>query len=541
MNPDDFLAKIRSARATRRRKSPPSRQSIRTNFIARDTWEMVRKDKQVDGTIINLYTGGGGAFPALESAPELVADLFAGAHQVDPELRPQSEVLPESWPARRILEALLKSPGFQELRQKTVADEVMSTLVIPKLGKMVEEILEHTPAPPQRGGNESDDESDESGGGSGGGKSDESGDDESDDESDESGGGSGGDEKSDKSGGKPDGSGDGSGGSGGDESDDDELDKSAKSWEEACEEAWEDQAIESVIEEGVQKAADGVEALAEVKKSIGMDKAAWAAMPFDERMKMAEEFDTPRMREILKWIGRMTRYALGVRATRVIDVPSEPWNVTVGRDVTKVLSSELALLGNEITKHEFWRKYAQGQLLQYALRGEAPSTGGRIIVCVDISYSMAGDPIAWAIGLCEALRRVSRESERDLHIIEFNGGIVREFEFLNGEGSPSEVLALLRTAPAGGTDFEPPLTRALELLGNTRDDMVFITDGYGYLPDEFMKNFNAVREQPDGFRVFSMYIGGGTPPPILEKFSNFVIPVIEITAFEAQKIFTHIH
>ena len=536
MKPEDFLAGIRQHRAKQARSLRPVRNTVRTNRLDDETWAEVRQSKTVDGKIIGLLTGGGGQYDDFGAAPELVQDAFNLLYKADPSLRSRDEVLPASWEARKIVEAISKMPELEELRADTATDSVMSALALPALTGIAEEILKarrnSPPPPPGKRGGESDEQG-EGGQGQGEGEGEDQGQGQGEGEGEDQGQGQGEGEGEGQGQGQSEGQGEGESQGDGD---------AADQWEQQWDEQFEEDAMEGAISDALNDARSEMENLAKAKQSIGMGKASWMSMPFEERLRLAEELNSPRMKEILAWVGRMTRYALGVRATRVIDVPSEPWTVEVGNDIQRVLQSELALLGDEITKYEFWRKYSQGLLLQYALRGEAPSTGGGIIVCVDISGSMHGDPIAWAIGICEALRRVAKESERDVHIILFNGDIVREFHFPNGDGTSGEILDLLRTAPSGGTNFEAPLRRTLELLEDGRkDDVVFITDGYGYLAPDFLTEFNETRTRDDGFRVFSMYIGTGNSPETLREFSDFIIPIREVTAQEARTIFTHIH
>jgi uncharacterized protein with von Willebrand factor type A (vWA) domain len=260
------------------------------------------------------------------------------------------------------------------------------------------------------------------------------------------------------------------------------------------------------------------------------------------------------MKMLANVIGRMRRFALGVKATRVINVDHEAYDVELGNDLRRVLKPQLVLLANKNTSLEFYRRYADKELLQFKMRGEEEVGKGPIVMCIDKSGSMNGQPFQWAIAVAEALRRFAAEDNRDMYVMFFgsNGDRVR-FEFPNGQAPFEKIMAFLGTIANGGTQFDGVLTEALEKAstafdgeGKDKADIVFLTDGMASLSEEWIDQFNAERKRI-GVRLYSVYVGGAYdmnnktgPLGLLEKISDATIPVAELKPEAVKEIFAKV-
>jgi uncharacterized protein with von Willebrand factor type A (vWA) domain len=266
---------------------------------------------------------------------------------------------------------------------------------------------------------------------------------------------------------------------------------------------------------------------------------------------MADKLRTREMKELAEVIGRMKRFALGVKAQRINDVPHEAYDVEVGNDLKRVLRAQFALLGTKETKYEFYRRYFEKELLQFKMRGTEEVGKGPIVLAIDKSGSMSGAPFRWAMGVAEALRRFAAEEDRDYYAMFFGNNNDRErFDFPQGKGPFDKVLAFLGTQANGGTQFDGVLEEALAKASKSFDgdgkgkaDIVFITDGMAHLDDSWIKKFNDERARV-GVRVYSVYIGGsydyghtGGPLGLLEKISDATIPVTELKPEAVEKVF----
>jgi uncharacterized protein with von Willebrand factor type A (vWA) domain len=322
-------------------------------------------------------------------------------------------------------------------------------------------------------------------------------------------------------------------------------------WEAQFDEALGDLDLDRLTNKAIQEAFDEVEEIENARQGIGLEDGEWYSMNPESRMAMADKLRTREMKELAEVIGRMKRFALGVKAQRIIDVPHEAYDVESGNDLRRVLRAQFALLGTPETKYEFYRRYNEKELLQFKMRGTEDVGKGPIVIAIDKSGSMQGGPFRWAMGVAEALRRFAAEEDRDYYAMFFGNNNDRErFDFPGGKGPFDKVLAFLGTQANGGTQFDGVLTEALEKASKSFDgegkgkaDIVFITDGMAHLDDSWIEGFNKEKERT-GVRMYSVYIGGsydyghtGGPLGLLEKISDACIPVSELKPEAVEKVF----
>jgi uncharacterized protein with von Willebrand factor type A (vWA) domain len=80
------------------------------------------------------------------------------------------------------------------------------------------------------------------------------------------------------------------------------------------------------------------------------------------------------------------------------------------------------MLRHPVLCREFKRRFVEGQLLEYAVRGEDKAGRGPMVVCIDGSGSMAGAKELWAKAVTLALADIARLERRQCRAIIFSGG-----------------------------------------------------------------------------------------------------------------------
>ena len=537
----------------RKRPAEKARQTIITNRFDQVVWAEARKSDPVDRLVSDLLIGDdfkGGARPAFDAAPELVKDLWMAFYKAAPRLEDPRFIDRDVYPARKILEELLENPAMTELQEITAGDPVMSTIAVDAMSEKIREVIGRIPPPPpppepkappaakpeqpQRGGAGPGEDGQEQAEGDG-----QPGDGEPDPNA------------------QGDAQGDGEGDQPGETDDFDpfaESDEAELAWQDEYDQAFEGLELDRALAKGIDAAAKEASDLDGTRRGIGLDDAEWEAMSPEQRLALAETLRTPEMRELAKIIGRMKRYALGIKATRIVDVPQQAYDVETGNSLPHVLKSEYALLATPETSYEFYRKYAQKELLQFKMRGEELAGKGPILICIDKSGSMSGGRFNWALAVAESLRRFAAEEDRDFRAIFFGTNSQRQhFDFPKGKGPIERVLAFLAVKANGGTQFDGVLTEALEVVstafdgaGKDKADIVFVTDGLAALDERWISPFNTERQRV-GVRVFSVYIGGAGdmagqtgPLGLLNKISDVTIPVSHLRPDEAKDIFARV-
>jgi uncharacterized protein with von Willebrand factor type A (vWA) domain len=150
--------------------------------------------------------------------------------------------------------------------------------------------------------------------------------------------------------------------------------------------------VNSLMAGAMKDATEQLDELETTRKSFGLDPATWKQTNPERRLQIAQQLNTPQMKQLADMMGRMVPYAMGQQKYKVIDMPNNIVTVEMGNDVRRVLRSEFALLAQEETKPEFYRKFVDGELLQFKTQGVKEVGKGPIVICVDNSGSMGGDP-----------------------------------------------------------------------------------------------------------------------------------------------------
>jgi uncharacterized protein with von Willebrand factor type A (vWA) domain len=100
-----------------------------------------------------------------------------------------------------------------------------------------------------------------------------------------------------------------------------------------------------------------------------------------------------------------------------------------------------------------------------------------MIICVDTSGSMSGEPESVAKSIALALAMKSMEQKRDCYLISFSTGI--EVRDLSTQRGLAELLDFLQMSFGGGTDGAPALRHAIDKMGEenyARADLLMISD-----------------------------------------------------------------
>lgn len=207
-------------------------------------------------------------------------------------------------------------------------------------------------------------------------------------------------------------------------------------------------------------------------------------------------------------------------------------------DIAAALPCELALLKNPAAKKLFQLKFAQKQLLSFEYQNEQEELKesieqeevtmekqepkGPIIICVDTSGSMHGSPENIAKTVAFALAKIAAEQERLCYIISFSTDIEtlevkanEDMELTNADGSNylQKLVRFLRMSFNGGTDAEPALRKALNMLagsdtatGYKNADVLMISDFVmDNLSDDLVTAIEQEQEKNTGF--YSLVIG----------------------------------
>ncbi|MCC6630074.1 MAG: hypothetical protein IT340_22065 [Chloroflexi bacterium] len=263
--------------------------------------------------------------------------------------------------------------------------------------------------------------------------------------------------------------------------------------------------------------------------------AAPAPLTVKEKLALAQRvMSNPKLLEIARLAGRLTRIAMQVQASRVDHPPDEVTAIGLGADLTRVLPSETVLLAEPDLEELFWARYLDRRLAVYDLIGHEPQGRGPVILAVDNSGSMSGPREVWSKAVALALLAIAGRQRRDMAVIHF-GGDARElklFRFPKGQASPSETLACCGHWYGGGTAYEPWMAAALRLIDEAtfdRADVIFVSDGEVAI-DPAARAAWQQRRQARGMRVFAILIGGEAGAGVLASIADALLCLDSLAA-----------
>jgi uncharacterized protein with von Willebrand factor type A (vWA) domain len=212
----------------------------------------------------------------------------------------------------------------------------------------------------------------------------------------------------------------------------------------------------------------------------------------------------------------MREQALALRRRPFERASEEVFEVKLGSDLERLLPPELLALHHPILRRDFARRLVEGRLLSYALRGADERGRGPMIVCLDGSGSMAGDKEIWSKAVALTLLEIARRQRRLFRFICFSSADTPLFTLdLNPrerhEVQEDRALDVAEYFPGGGTDFETPLSAAVDCLRVARyrrGDVVLITDGECRVSPDWLARFRTDKERI-GFSLYSVLIDVG--------------------------------
>lgn len=297
------------------------------------------------------------------------------------------------------------------------------------------------------------------------------------------------------------------------------------------------QAMRAAARAGREKVEDMQQALS----GWGLETGDLKSVPLGDRLKLVDRLTgNRRLKQVADLVGRFRNLARGKQRDKIKRNRDEIHSIKTGADLEHVLPQELASLRHPTLKLDFYRKYSEKALLQYSLKTNEPLGKGPIIALIDISGSMSGRPLDWAIAVALGLVDTAARQKRRSKVIFFDTRVQKEVEFAPGERDIHKIIDIAETGAAGGTDYEPALSEAqkmIETVNYKNADVVMVTDGYCELSDSFLQGFIECKKRLE-FRCYTVLIGRNGDR--LKEWSNKVWAVNKLGEDIAGEIFEEI-
>jgi uncharacterized protein with von Willebrand factor type A (vWA) domain len=258
-----------------------------------------------------------------------------------------------------------------------------------------------------------------------------------------------------------------------------------------------------------------------------------AFMQLADRLRQDE-----RLRRIALLAGRFKRIAATKQRQKVKHGAEEMTDVEQGGELARLLPVELAKFARPILRLALLRNLIERQSMQYRLSGTETPGKGPLVVCLDKSGSMDGQPDIWATAVALALLDIAQHQRRPFALLAFDEGLKFEAVVQPQESLPE---AGLFVTCGGGTSIANVVGRGLELIRKhhgslCKADIVIITDG-GSDPSPAP----ALREVAHELGVTMLGIGIGVDPGVLAPWCDEVQAVSNVQHMDdttADKVFT---
>lgn len=264
-------------------------------------------------------------------------------------------------------------------------------------------------------------------------------------------------------------------------------------------------------------------------------------MPIEQRLNLLNQLLTPRFFALARLIGRMRSIARQRQRDRIEHRRDEIHSITLGRDLGRVLPYEIAMLKNPDRRFDFFRRYTEGQLLQYDLRAREPMERGPMIVLVDKSGSMGvGGAMDRASAVALALADTASRQKRQAAVIHFDTKVHQTEELKPGERDIQKMIRICNVGPSGDTLYDPVFIVAMDMSQRSeykRADVVLITDGICELG---MLAAVLDWKKRTGTRIWSVLISNAKDSPELKQYSDRVWAVPSLSDDVAGEIFEEV-
>jgi uncharacterized protein with von Willebrand factor type A (vWA) domain len=248
------------------------------------------------------------------------------------------------------------------------------------------------------------------------------------------------------------------------------------------------------------KASEEVGELNEARSAMGMGTGGQGAAATDIN-RVRDLFKRVRnnhqLAMIMKLAGRYRRLAQSMQVSKNIHGMDEVVGIEYGDDLSLVVPSELALLGDEDTELDFLRRFAEGELQIEELTATESEQKGPIVVVVDESGSMHGERVENAKAMALAMAWIARHQKRYIALVGFSGSEQGNYLVIPpGQTDETALLDWLEHFFSGGTDMDVPLEelpKKWDSLGCPRGktDLIMITDAICRIPKHIEDSFMA--------------------------------------------------
>ncbi len=172
-------------------------------------------------------------------------------------------------------------------------------------------------------------------------------------------------------------------------------------------------------------------------------------------------------------------------------------NIAASNDITNLIPLELLYLDEQL-ENIFYNKLIEQKLFTYDYQARNSKGRGGIIVLLDTSGSMIGDKLELLKAIILNIALIVLQKKRYFALINFSSSM-QDVLLLPHRPEFQKFISLLISSYYGGTNFEVPIKRTLEIIKNFRfhreSDVLIFSDGFGKLSDEVLDELETGKQK----------------------------------------------
>ncbi|WP_240840052.1 VWA domain-containing protein [Acidaminobacter sp. JC074] len=266
----------------------------------------------------------------------------------------------------------------------------------------------------------------------------------------------------------------------------------------------------------IHKAMNQVDQFEETTKTLGIHKKSMNTLSFDQVIKLYKRYKKPDFVSFINKVGKNKSFArqMQYRKRKKHAIPID--KVTASNKIDLLIDDEYISLALEIEafENDFYDRYLKDDLLTIELINKFDKRKGPIILCYDGSGSMEGIKIEETKSHIIAIMEIAKIQKRHMVIIQFASASEPLYikEINPKHITADDVLDIMDTFICGGTDFEKPLSKAIDYINmdkHKKSDILFITDGQCEIRQSFKDKFLRTKKSRD-FKLYTMIMHSHT-------------------------------
>jgi uncharacterized protein with von Willebrand factor type A (vWA) domain len=289
----------------------------------------------------------------------------------------------------------------------------------------------------------------------------------------------------------------------------------------------------------VKKAQAEIKEISDTIQAWGLEPGELTRESFAEVQAIRERVKrNPALKKFSSLLGRLRKIAARKARSKAEGEGVRMMTTETGRDLKRAVPAELIALTHPALRVKAQMRWVRGELRLRGQKTRQKLGHGPVVVCEDASGSMEGAKQQWTKALVLALAHFAKLQKRSFGWILFDARVHLAKVYPRGVLSAKEMLEIAESRAGGGTDFESPLRRAVEMIkeeGLKKADILLVTDGMCAVSDKFLKELLAVKRALE-INIFTVLVNvGETTDQTVKEFSDRIIPISDLTAEEAER------